>query len=267
MRSSRFLLNQRHYCNFPCFLAKEILCYTLTWLKKDNMPHHKFVIFCSPRVGSGLLSNLLNSHPDIHVDDVILAPDRAKKLFLPIRYIKGYSMAFEKSVYGFKIHPANPDYQKLDTQKILLNLHQEGWKIIYLKRANLVRQQISLIIAAQRKQWFDTVENPLTNSMFYIDKEKLINKIQKQETHLINENKSLEKIPHITVTYEKELLQNEQHQKTTDRVFEYLDIESVPVKTKFKRTTTERLSDFIENYEEVVSAIRKTKYAKYLDNK
>ncbi|OAD19126.1 hypothetical protein THIOM_005255 [Candidatus Thiomargarita nelsonii] len=266
MKSSRFLLNQRRYRSFPWFLAKEILCYMLAWLKKDNMPCQKFIIFCSPRVGSGLLSGLLNLHPDIHVDDVILSHNRVKKLFFPIRYIKGYSLAFEKPVYGFKIHPANLAYQKLDAQKFLLKLHQAGWKIIHMKRANIVRQQISLMIATQRNQWIDTVENSLKNSKYYINIEEFIKKIQRQETHLFNEKKVLEQIPHITITYEDDLLIAGQHQKTADRVFEYLGIESIPVKTQFKRTTTDKLSDFIENYEEIVSVLCQTKYAKFIDD-
>lgn len=265
MKSSRFLLNQRRYRSFPWFLAKEILCYMLAYLKKDNMPRHKFIIFCSPRVGSGLLSNLLNSHPDIHVDDVILSSNRAKKLFLPIRYIKGYSMAFEKPVYGFKIHPDNLDYQNINTQKFLLKFQQAGWKIIHMKRTNILRQQISVMVAKQRNKWFDTVGYPLINLMFYIDKDELINKIQSQSLEYYHENNILKQIPHLTITYEDDLLRAGQHQKTADRLFEYLGIESIPVTTKYKRTTTEKLSDFIENYDEIVSVLRKTKYAKFLD--
>jgi len=266
---SKFLLNKIHYIRqYPSFLSKEIFFYSLALLKKDNIPNRKFILYCSPRTGSNLLSNLLRSHPEIDFGTTILSPRDAKILFFPILYIVGHCKACEKLNYGFKIHPFSLlTYQKLDVQKFLLQLHQAGWKIIHLKRLNLVRQQISLMVATQRNKWTDIVENSLINSMFYIDENELIEKIQKQEIHLFNENKALEQIPHITITYEKELLKSEQHQKTVDRIFEYLDIESVPVKTKFKRTTTDKLSDFIENYEEIVSAIRKTKYAKFLDDK
>lgn len=267
MRSKVKIRDKMGYIyKYPFFLAKEIFFYMLAFLKRDNTSSQKFILYCSPRTGSNLLRTLINSHPNIYLDTPILSHDEAKKLFFPIRYIRGHHCkAARKPVYGFKIHPYNLKYQKLDAQKFLLKFHQTGWKIIHLKRLNLVRQQVSLIIAEQRNKWADTLETPLKKFKFYIDSDELIKKTQRQETHLANEEKALEQVPHLTIAYEDELLKAEQHQKTADRIFEYLGVDSVPVKAKIVRTSTDNMVDFIENYEKIVRIISKTKYATFLD--
>ena len=72
------------------------------------------------------------------------------------------------------------------------------------------------------------------------------------------------KIPYITIVYEEDLLPGDKQQKTMDRIFDYLDLPSVSVRTNLVRTTSDNMSDFIENYEEVVNIISQTKYAEFL---
>ena len=80
----------------------------------------------------------------------------------------------------------------------------------------------------------------------------------------MKEKKIIEALPHITIAYERDLLSAEQHQATADKIFDYLGLASVAVKTKCVRTSSDNLADFIENYEEVVNVISQTKYAKFL---
>ena len=68
----------------------------------------------------------------------------------------------------------------------------------------------------------------------------------------------------MTVVYEDDLSQADNHQKTADRICEYLGIKSAPVKARLSRTLTDKISDFIENHEEVVQALEKEGYAKYI---
>lgn len=72
------------------------------------------------------------------------------------------------------------------------------------------------------------------------------------------------KIPYITIVYEEDLLPGDKQQKTMDIIFDYLDLPSVSVRTNLVRTTSDNMSDFIENYEEVVNIISQTKYAEFL---
>jgi len=262
---SKFLLNKIHYIRqYPSFIRKEIFFYTRALLKKDNKK--KFIVYCHTRTGSNLLCDLLDSHSKIQVARMVLSPETTKKLFFPIRYLKGYCIESKKKLCGLRIHPFYLDYQGMDSQNFLLKLYQAGWKIIDLRRRNLVRQQISVLIAKKRNQWINTLENPLEKFKIDIDGIELIKRIQEQEIHLAHDKKMLEQIPHLTITYEDDLLRTEQHQKTVDRIFEYLGIESTPVTTKYVKTTPAQLSNIIENHEEIVYMLSENKYAKFLED-
>lgn len=80
------------------------------------------------------------------------------------------------------------------------------------------------------------------------------------------EEKITQQIPCLPLIYERDLLNSEQHQKTLDTIFSYLDTYSVPVKSKLKKISTHNLADDIINYEEVVDFIQATKYHHFLEN-
>jgi len=241
----------------------EIVNYGIALTK--NVHNKKFVILAGPRTGGHLLIDLLNSHPQIYCEGEILHPNRVNKLFSLPLYIKGRTARIEKNVvHGFKVDINQIKRQKIEPQPFLSHLHHKNWKIIYLQRRNLLLQAISLHIAIARNQWSDTSATPLINSKFTIDSDQLIQNIQKRESCCLEEREVLAQLPHITICYDDELLKAEQHQKTADRIFEYLGVDSVPVQTNLARTSTDNLSDFLENYDEIISVLNKTKYAKFL---
>ena len=89
-------------------------------------------------------------------------------------------------------------------------------------------------------------------------------KIRGRAANLGKEKIALRNIPHLTIIYEKDLLESENHQATLDRIFELLNIPSVMVKTKYSKTTPSKLSDIVKNYEELKEVIGKTEFAKFL---
>jgi len=251
-------------------IHNEVSAYLWALLKKDK-PDNKFIIFSQFRTGSHLLTNLLNCHPNVFcAGEIFLNNLVRKKLFFPMLYIKGKMVRFEKHVYGFQLksYHINKLHFIFDRKEFLTTLHKNGWKIIHLQRRNLLRQTISGMVARQRQQWNTTKEKPFLKSKFLIDSKKLIKGIQNRENLKLQEKEMLVQLPYcLEVIYEDELLNSEQHQKTADRVFEYLGVDSVPVKTTLIKASSDKLSDMIENYEEVSSVISKTKYAKFLDDK
>lgn len=241
--------------------GREILAYIRAWLKRANIPDNKFVIFAQGRTGSWLLYDLLNLHPEIHCDKEILS----KKVFSPKLHVKGRCLRWPKVVYGFHVQIYQlMETQKIDPKKFLSNLHKNGWKIIYLRRLNILRQSVSVIIAQTRQKYYDTSANPLKG--IYIECDELIGWLERREINLMKEKEALDGLPHIRIVYEEDLLRAEKHQKTLDTIFDYLGISSVPVKTKLARISSDQMPDFIQNYEEVVCVISKTKYAKFLAN-
>ena len=72
-------------------------------------------------------------------------------------------------------------------------------------------------------------------------------------------------LPHLTMVYEDDLLRVDARQPSLDRAFEFLGLQSVPVRTQYARLTGDRLEDVVENYEEIVSILKGTPYARIDD--
>jgi hypothetical protein len=80
------------------------------------------------------------------------------------------------------------------------------------------------------------------------------------------ERQILQKIPHLKLTYEDNLLHATSHQETADQIFDWLNIDSVSVKADLQKMMPFHLSEMVENYEELYQAIQTTKYAHYLES-
>ena len=243
---------------------RQIVTYTSALLRKPKEPKQKFVLFFRPRAGSNLLCNLLNSHPEVFCDGEIFG---GGQVFFPNLYLKGRYAIAKKDVYGFKIHLNQIRNQGLEAQTFFSDFHQQGWKIIYIRRKNSLRQAVSFLIAQQRNEWVGTPKNTLTGK-FPIDPNELASKIGRIEQAVQKEQELLGPFAPLNIIYEDDMLSAEQHQTTLERNFDFLSIDSVPVKTNMAKTTSSsNLVDTIENYEEVEKRIRQTPYAQFLEER
>lgn len=245
--------------------TKEANAYAFAGLRGWNSPETKFVILAQPRTGSQLLTDLLNSHPDIFCDGEIFWREHINRLLWPQLFLRGRSVSNREKTYGFSLKIAHLPQHHLDPQNFLDGLHQGGWKFIYLTRENLLRQAISWSIAMHRNKWSDTKE---THQKFKVvlDTETILQQINLRERERLEEQRILQEMPYLALTYEEGLLRAEQHQNALDKVFDYLGLNSVPVKTRLFRTTSDEMTNFISNYDEVVHFISQTKYARFLED-
>jgi hypothetical protein len=85
-----------------------------------------------------------------------------------------------------------------------------------------------------------------------------------EEEHTWDE-KVIKEIPHYYVDYDDDLLKSEKHQVTMDKIFEYLGLPSCQVNTRFVRLTSDKISDFVENYQDMKESLANTKYARFLN--
>ena len=240
----------------------EIIVQLLILKHLPQNPEKKFILFARGRSGSGLLRRLINSHPDIYCDDEIFLQ---RKAVFPRHYLNNKSRIAKSKIFGYKAKLTQLENQYSNRKKILEHFFSDDFKIIYLRRKNIFRQAVSGMIGGQRQIWHDTETNPLAGNFFYIDVEDLLNSMNILEEILQREQEILDGKKYHFVCYEDDLLNQEDHQSTMDKVFEYLDVETVPVNTKIVRTTTDDLSDFIENDKEVLEAVKNSKYSKFLE--
>jgi len=243
----------------------QLITYYWALFGSSKVPANKFIVFFLPRAGSNLLVDLINSHPQIRCDyEIFSAHFVNKKPWFPKLYLKGRWAKAKKDFYGYKLNSCQIGFQGFEAKAFFADLHQQGWKIICIRRKNLLRQAISFFIAQRRKEWVGSRNNTLTEEI-PIDKEELLAKIERLEKVNQAEEELLGQLPYLNVFYEDDLLNAEQHQATLDKVFAFLGVESAPVKTDIVKTAaSHKLADVIANYAEIESFIGKTKYAHFL---
>ena len=237
---------------------KEIRGYGKYLWQKPSLPSNKFVIFGRGRSGSTLLVNLLTNQNQIHCDNEILHD----RLLFPRIYIDLCASRCQYSVYGFKLL----SYQVRDVQpifkpeKFLLSLYENGYKFIYLTRSNLVDHALSNINAKLKQKFHHrSDEGKLEYKPIKVKIEEVFHRIQFSEELEKYEKKLLKSIPHLSLTYEDNLLHSECHQKTVDQILELFNLPSKPVKTNLVKLMPLELSEMVENYEELTLSIKKSK--------
>ncbi|MBE9182206.1 hypothetical protein IQ268_26935 [Oculatella sp. LEGE 06141] len=233
-------------------------------LTKHSVPTQKFIIYGQGRTGSELLCSLLDAHPLIRCDTEILF----HPVLFPKLLIAGRAAACQTSVYGFKVKIYQlQDVQKCDPRLFLSEMVEQGWAIVHIRRDNILRQGISLLTARQRKKFHSkSKKQPLDAKKVTIDCNLLLQQMRDREAYQQADAQVLQGIPHLTVVYENDLLQEQDHQSTVDRICQYLDIPSVAVETAFARLTPDQLSDLVENYDELVRVVGQSQYAHFLQD-
>lgn len=228
-----------------------------------SLPPTKFYIFGTGRCGSTLLVGLLNCHSEISCDPEILSfYSRVPKAAL---FKRAYHCP--TSVYGFKLLMYHmTDVHSMEAPIRFLNwLHQQGFQVIYLRRQKRLQHAISLVVSAKRKILHQRKSDQSVELQpVHIDAANVLDTVAKFETNYQSEAKLLRHIPHLPLVYEEHLADGQQHQTTSNLVFDYLGLKSERVEAKLRKIIPPDLSQSILNYEEVMATIRQSEYAHLL---
>jgi hypothetical protein len=240
-----------------------------------KLPETKFLILCQYRTGSTLLATLINSHPGLYCDHEIFNAGFTGNysIIFPVSHIyknlQKNIRAKHISCYGFdfKIHHIGIYHPLINASRLVEKLYNRGWKIISLRRENVVKQAISCLVARNRKKWhYWTEEEKLQNhKKVYIKPDQLFRILKEIDRITCIEDKILKNLSYQRILYEKELLRKETHQKTADKVFQHLKLPSVPVGSQLIRASSDQISDQIQDFDQIRDAICNSKWAKYLD--
>ncbi len=228
-------------------------------LRGEHAQLTKFVIFSQPRSGTTLLVDLLASHPQIHCEHEILG----RRVLFPKLYVMAHAQQAEPSTYGFKLMAE----QLVRTQnipqpeKFLSGLYESGFKVIYLRRIDVVRQALSSMYASDRDiHHVRACSANLSMSKIRVDFNKLMTIIRDiQIGHMLAEY-MLQGVPYLRLYYENDLLLQERHQSTVDTITEYLGISHSPVATALIKATPTGLEDFVENVDELIQFMKDKGY-------
>ena len=249
---------------------KEGWVYTRRAMRKfsdaESGPSIRFVIYGQGRSGSSVLLDLIGSHPDVYCESEIFNEKVAARLLKPWDYLHARADLSPKPAYGckMKIYQMTDDQGIEDPHQFMLDLHAGGWKVIHLVRQDLFRKALSLVVAETRGQFLDRKSGGTGVDSIAIDPVRLEAAMRERKNADEAELAALEGIPHVRVTYEEDLLDSANHQAVSDRVLEYLGIETAPVETRYVRTSRGHVSDYVSNYEDVHAYLSSTEFAPYL---
>lgn len=250
------------YKNYTGY-AREGFTYLSYPFRPKMKPTNKFVIFTVGRSGSGLLVNLLQSHRHIHCDDELFK----KKLFLPLGYLKAREHLSGNDTYGFKLNTYQFRVQKISNPVAFVGeIHRRGYKIISLKRRNLLRQIISHMFALHRSVFHQPDNGKgFTARPFVVNQADLQQELVLFEGYRALRDQILAEFAHLKLSYEDDLSDAAQHQATVDKISEYVGVPTSVVQTGLAKTTPKDLSSLIANFDEVIAYLKGTKYAEFVE--
>src|SRR6185369_9133543 len=116
-----------------------------------------------------------------------------------------------------------------DPRGFLQGHHREGWRIIYLKRENLLRAALSNFIAARHQRYSVPKDAAGALEKTHVECGKLLELLDWYQRIADEEAAALAGIPHLPLTYEHDLVAAARHQDALDRVFAYLGLLPAPV--------------------------------------
>lgn len=229
-----------------------------------NKTQEKFIFFGHGRSGSHLLGDFINQHPNAYFDDELFNPGRLAKLsflkrWVAITFPHIYFYARLKDVrslvYGFSFIY----YQFNSANTTLEEMYSRGWKIIYLNRSNVLDQLLSHEVAMLKKKWHrkDSDDRDVLDQQFTMDVEQCVEKFK----HILAQRKKelslLEGKNYLSINYERDLLHEEQHQKTMDMVFTEFGLKTIRLqKPAYKKVFSKPYSEIVTNYSELNTVIK-----------
>ncbi len=231
----------------------------------EALPVPRFVLFGRGRSGTTALISMLDDVPALDCEGEVLHD----WVPFPERHVRGRCARSPGPGYGCKIL----SYQIRDVQtrlarptSVLRRLHeQHGVRILYLRRTNLLRHALSNIRARREQFHRKKGEDPAQRRALRVDPDNVLAWMRSSEALKEYEERLLEGVPHLSLTYEQHLRDAEQHQPTVDTVCSFLGVASAAVESSYEKVAPPSPRDGVANYDALARRLRETPYASYLD--
>lgn len=243
-------------------------------IKPTNHGIKKFLIISRARSGSTLLTQLLNSHPDVRCARELLA----KRVLFPRQYLNNVVQKNTAAAFGMKLL----SYQMVQVQRLrdpvgfLGKLEQNGFRLIHLERDTFA-QTVSLMMAQTRRIYHQSdgsvpgpgrrVPDKVEKAAFdpvEIDVDDFIRRLEWNDMLLEYEQHCLRDLPHLQIPYETGLKSREARQQTADQAFEWIGMPSAPVNVGLKKILPSDPRTVIANYDALAAQIQQRGLARLL---
>jgi LPS sulfotransferase NodH len=223
---------------------------------------NRFIVFSCGRAGSSTLVSLLNSLPAVYCDSEILF----HRTLFPYTHVHATCARSGAQNYGCKILTYQiRDIQPIRNRETFLNrLYNDGFKILYLKRNNLLFYALSNI-RARATEFHQRKKDPLKPYIaLTVHPEEVVQWIKAGESLAQYEQKLLENVSCLKLIYEEHFQSELNHQSTMDMICDYLGLNSAPVESEYRKVAPESLEEYVVNHKELSDYLQHTDYSHFL---
>jgi len=230
---------------------------------RSTPPETRFVLFARGRSGTTLLLSMLNAHPAVEADGEILR----RRVLRPLRMVKQCKAQTQAPVYGFKLlsyQLRSLQTHLSDRRAFLEALGERGYRVLYLRRRNLLRHALSGLYAEHRRRWHQTDTDATDRPAIRVRRDDLFRWLDGSAQLRRFEQEVLDGLPHLSLTYEEHLEDPARHADTLRRVTGRLDLAPIAPDTSLRKTTPRRLSDLATNPDDVRRWVAASPYARFL---
>lgn len=221
-------------------------------LTRSNSDVRKFLIIGRARSGTTLLTQLLNSHPQIQCDREMLG----RYVIAPVSFLENLASKSRTAVYGAKLL----SYQMVQVQRFrdpvgfLRQLQDRGWQLIHLHRATF-DQALSLHVAKKRRVYHHRIDSTEPWSTIVVDPEVFCRRIEWNERLLDYERWCLQGLGHIEINYETDLLTPEDQRNTIVQLSKAFGIAPIDTQAELRKILPTDPRKIIANYDAVIDAM------------
>lgn len=253
----------KYYLRMYTAAPRHLLSVAKYKITKPSLPKNRFIIFGEGRCGSTALVSRLGSLEGVHCDNEVLA----YKVPFPYAHVLDRCSRSTQDIYGCKILAFHiRDKQPLkDRDGFVRKLYEDGFKIIHLRRENLIHHAMSNIRANQFGYHQQVAKKRKKTGKVVVNIDELMGWMKRTESLYAYEDVLLKEVPHLTLTYENNIASEEKQQKTMVDVCQFLGIPYAAGECAYMKISPKSLADSIENYEEIATALQGTPYAAFLD--
>jgi LPS sulfotransferase NodH len=260
MRSSLVRTLNAYYAGY----AYEAAQYVRPTVRPDSC-RDRFVLFARGRSGTTLLLSMLNAHPAVEADGEILR----RRALRPLGLVARCEAQTQAPVYGFKLlsyQLRSLQTHLPDRRAFLAALVERGYRVLYLRRENLLRHALSGLYAEHRRRWHQTETDAADRPAIQVRRDDLFRWLDGSAQLRRFEREVLDGLPHLSLTYEEHLEDPARHADTLRRVTDRLDLDPIAPDTSLRKTTPRRLSDLATNADDVRRWVAASPYARFLSD-
>jgi LPS sulfotransferase NodH len=241
-----------------------------------------FIILGYFRSGTNYLQSLLNSHPQIatyfevffpgkifwangvyaaHRDETQLVEERDAD---PVAFLNTYlyrSYASHLQAVGFKFLYPQLEQQRFQpvTQRLVENPEV---RIIHIKRKNLLKRQVSSLLAKQSGVRVSVSQRPRAFQPIQLSVAACREAFEQLTAEVERFDRLFQAHATLSVWYED---LSEIPESILNQAFAFLDVSPQPIYSPYRKIVDKRLRDLLVNYDELKAAFAGTPWENYFD--